>query len=182
MHLMAFVRSTASAVAILSLTGALGCAKQPRQRAVEGGPVAAGAGTTRAARDYLEGRWSLLSFTVMPPGREPIEVSGAGTLVYDAYANLRMEIRVDEAAGARLAAAGMPIAGGVLSTDGRVAVDLSRQVLTYVLDEQARLGAPAGPLAPTRPRYWQVEDGVLTLTTKDEQGNVLSVGRWQKQP
>ncbi len=53
-----------------------GCASRPRQRAVEGGPVETGAGTTRSARNFLEGRWTLISFEVRPPGREPIQLKG----------------------------------------------------------------------------------------------------------
>jgi len=32
-----------------------------------------------------------------------------------------------------------------------------------------------------RPRYWQVEGDVLTLTTRDAAGKPLSVGVWRKQ-
>jgi hypothetical protein len=42
--------------------------------------------------------------------------------------------------------------------------------------------AGSGPLAPSRPRHWQVDGNVLTLTTKDDAGNAVSVGRWQKVP
>jgi len=34
----------------------------------------------------------------------------------------------------------------------------------------------------SRPRYWQVDGDVLTLTTKDNAGNPASVGRWRKAP
>jgi hypothetical protein len=163
------------------LAGAGACAKQSRVRAVEGGPVPTGAGTTKAARDYLEGRWSLLSFEVMPPGRDRIQVSGAGTLSYDAYGNLKMDIRVDDATSRALAGAGIPLENGVLSTEGRVAVDMTRKTLTYVLEGQPPIGATSGPLATNRPRYWDVEGNILTLSTRDDSGNVLSVGRWQKQ-
>jgi hypothetical protein len=119
---------------------------------------------------------------VSPPGRDPIKVPGEGTLVYDAYGNLRMDIRVDPATSQALAKAGIPIEQGVLSTDGRVAVDMGRRTLTYVMPGDAPFAAPSGPLATSRPRYWQVEGNVLTLTTRDDAGNPLSVGRWQKMP
>jgi hypothetical protein len=32
----------------------------------------------------------------------------------------------------------------------------------------------------TRPRHYQVDNGVLTLTTQDENGKPLSMGRWRK--
>jgi hypothetical protein len=159
-----------------------GCASAPRQRAVEGGPVDTGPGTTRTARDYLEGRWSLMSFEVFPPGKGSIAVPGSGTLVYDEYGNLKMDLRVDEATSRTLAGVGIPITNGLLSTDGRVVVDMAGRKLTYMIDGQAPIGESAGPLATNRPRYWQVEGNVLTLTTRDDQGNPLSVGRWQKTP
>jgi hypothetical protein len=160
----------------------VGCASAPSQRPVKGGPVDTGHGTSRSARDYLEGRWSLVSFEVFPPGRDPIRVPGQGTLVYDAYGNLRMDIRVDAATGKALTAAGIPIEKGTLSTDGRVVADMASKKLTYIIEGTPPLGAPSGPLATNRPRYWQVDGDVLTLTTHDDQGKPLSVGRWQKQP
>jgi hypothetical protein len=164
------------------LTTAPGCAKQGRRRPVEGGPVDTGSGTTRAARDYLEGRWALVSFEVRPTGRDPIQVKGSGMLVYDAYGNLKMDIRVDDTTSAALSGAGVPIQGGMLSTEGRAAVDMGRKTLTYVIEGQPPLGAPSGPLATNRPRYWEVEGNVLTLSTKDDAGQIVSVGKWQKQP
>jgi hypothetical protein len=44
-------------------------------------------------------------------------------------------------------------------------------------------GQPAagtGPLATSRPRYWQVDGNLLTLTTKDDAGRPTSIGRWRK--
>ena len=64
------------AVATLCLTGVVACAKAPRTRAVKGGDVAAGTGTLTEARKYLEGRWNLESFTVYPPGKDPLQAKG----------------------------------------------------------------------------------------------------------
>ena len=61
-------------------------------------------------------------------------------------------------------------AGGPWSTPNRT--------LTYVLADQPPSGT--GPLAINRPRHWQVEGTLLTLTTQDETGKPLSVGRWRK--
>jgi hypothetical protein len=52
--------------------------------------------------------------------------------------------------------------------------------LTYVLEGQAPLGAPSGPLALNRPRHWQVDGNLLTLTIKGDDSRPVSVGRWQK--
>ena len=37
-----------------------------------------------------------------------------------------------------------------------------------------------GPLAPNRPRHWEVTGDVLTLTTKDDSGAPLAVSRWKR--
>jgi hypothetical protein len=54
--------------------------------------------------------------------------------------------------------------------------------LTYVLKEQGSALSGSGPLALNRPRHWEVEADVLTVTTKDEQGHPLSIGRWRRMP
>ena len=168
---------------VVILTGCLtACAGGPRTRPVSAGPVDTGAGTLTAARKFLEGRWSLESFEVFPPGGQPIRLSGMGTLVYDEFSNLRMEIRTDEKTAEQLTRAGIQIRGGVLSSEGRTAVDLQNRTLTYILQGQPPVGAASGPLAVNRPRHWEVTGDVLTLTTKGDKGEALSVGRWKKEP
>jgi hypothetical protein len=148
----------------------------------KGGPVEAGPGSTAAARKYLEGRWSLLSFEVFPPERPSFHVTGSGTLLYDGFGNLDVEIRVDAATASLLERAGIEAPGGRISSSGRAAVDMQQRTLTYFFQGEPPLGAPSGPLALNRPRYWQVEGTILTLTTKDDDGHKLSVARWQKMP
>jgi hypothetical protein len=62
------------------------------------GTVPTGPETLAAARKYLEGRWALEFFEVRPPGRPPFTLNGSGTLTYDDFGNLRMEVRADQAA------------------------------------------------------------------------------------
>jgi hypothetical protein len=157
---------------------AAACGPAPRQRPVELGPVDTGAGTLTEARKYLEGLWTLESFEVYPPGKGPVALKGTGTLVYDDFGNLKMDIRADEASSDILRAAGIDIADGVIRSEGRTVVDMQHKTLTYVVQGQPQAGT--GPLAMNRPRHWQVEGNVLTLTTKDDAGNALSVGRWRK--
>ena len=59
------------------------CHGAPRQKPIKAGPVDTGPQTLTAARTFLEGRWNLESFEVRPPGKSPIVLKGAGTLVYD---------------------------------------------------------------------------------------------------
>jgi hypothetical protein len=160
----------------LAVTAA--CSSAPRQRPVEGGPVDTGTGTLTTARRFLEGRWALESFELRPPGKAPITLKGQGTLLYDESGNLNMQIRADEAASDALRANGIDIRDGVISTEGRTAIDLQNRTLTYVLQGQKPL--IRGPLGMERPRHWAVEGDVLTLTTNDDAGQPLSIGRWKK--
>lgn len=164
-------------VAAIAITAA--CGPAPRQRPVKMGPVDTGAGSLTEARKYLEGLWTLESFEVYPPGKGPTALKGTGTLVYDDFGNLKMDIRADEASADIMRAAGIEIVDGRIASQGRTVVDLQHKTLTYVIEGQPPAGA-AGPLGLSRPRHWQVEGDVLTLTTKDDAGNPLSVGRWRK--
>jgi hypothetical protein len=175
-------RATVRILATLILGGSLAaCAGAPRTRPIRGGPVDTGSGTLTAARAYLEGRWVLESFEVMPPGGQPIRLVGTGTLVYDNFGNLTIDIQADAASADILRQAGIELQGGHIVSTGRTVVDMSNRTLTYVIEGQPPVGAPSGPLAMNRPRHWQVEGTLLTLTTQDEQGTPLSVGRWRKQ-
>jgi len=162
------------AVAALGLSAACG----PKVAVKKGGPVDTGAGSVVAARKYLEGRWTLESFEVYPPGKPVVAVKGQGTLSYDDFSNLSMELRTDVATSDQLRAAGIEIQDGTISTTGRTAVDMQNRTLTYVI-----AGQPAGntgPLALSRPRHWQVDGNVLTLTTKDDAGKPVSISKWRK--
>jgi hypothetical protein len=167
---------------VIALLCGTACAAAPRQRPVEGGPVDTGAGTLTAARTFLEGRWTLESFQVFPPGNDPVALKGNGTLSYDEYGNLQIEIRADEKSADLLRAAGIDIRDNVISSSGRTAVDMQNRTLTYLVGGQQLAPSTAGPLALTRPRYWEVEADRLTLTTKDDNGKPLSVGRWRRMP
>lgn len=163
---------------IVTLATAAPAAPQEQgfNREVETGP-----GTLTAARKYLEGRWTLLSYDIFPPGEPALRLQGKGTLVYDDFGNLAMDVRVDEKTALVLEAVGIQTTDGVLSTKGRTVINLQARTLVFVLDGQAPFGTPAGPLALNRPRHWQVEKNVLTLTTKADDGQPLSVSRWRKE-
>ena len=172
-------------VAALVMVAAAGCAAAPRVRNVEGGDVNEGAGTVAAARKFLQGRWALESFEVFPPGKPPIVLKGEGSLNYDEFANLRIDIRTDQKTSDLLRSAGIDTNDGILSSDGRAAVDMQNKTLTYILAGQST-GTIAktvpGPLAPSRPRHWEVKGDLLFLSTRDEAGKDLSTSRWKKMP
>ena len=152
---------------------------QRRATAAAGGDGTGGegAGSLAAARRFLQGRWALESFELYPAGKPPITLKGAGTLSYDEFGNLKIEIRADQASSDLLRAAGVDIRDGIISSDGRTAVDMESRTLTYLVFGQTAL---PGPLALNRPRHWEVAGDLLTLTTKDDSGKPSSVGRWRK--
>ena len=169
------------AVVALVLVSAA-CAPAPRVRPVKGGDVDEGPESLTAARKFLEGRWTLESFEVFPPGKPPITLKGSGTLNYDEFGNLRIEIRADEKSADLLRAAGIETRDGTISTDGRTVVDLQNRTLSYVLPGQT-VGAPAhGHLSPSRLRHWEVKGDLLFLSTWDENNKPLSTGRWRRMP
>ena len=154
-----------------------GCAAAPIKKPIDLGPVS---GSLTEARKYLEGRWTLESFEVHPPGKPVVTLKGQGTLTYDDFSNLAMEIRTDQATGDLLSAAGIDVQNGIISSRGRTALDMQNRTLTYILEGQPAAGT--GPLATNRPRYWQVDGNLLTLTTKDNAGNPASISKWRKNP
>ena len=169
-------------VLVLLAAVAAGCTAAPRVRPVKMGPADS---SLESARAFLKGRWTLVSYEVFPPGRAPVQLgaAGSGTLTYDDYSNLDMQIRVtDPKVADALGAAGVPLRDGMISTTGRTALDLQNKKLTYILEGQPQLvsSAQMGPLAMNRPRYWQVDGEFLVLTTKDDNGQPLAVSRWKK--
>jgi len=155
------------------------CHGQPSQRPMKAGPVDTGAGSLTAARKYLEGQWSLESYEIYPPGKPPIQLKGSGTLVYDEFGNLKIDIRADQSSTDLLRDAGIDLKEGVLASEGRTAVDMQNRTLTYVVPGQT---AGRGPLSLSRPRHWVVDSNLLTLTTQDDNGKPLSVAKWRRTP
>lgn len=163
------------AAALAAATLSLACQAAPRTRPVEAGPVD---GTLKAARGFLEGDWALDSFVVYPPGQPPVTLKGSGTLSYDEYGNLTVDLRPDSESAILLRQAGIDVPdSGRIATQGRTAVDLQNRTLTYVLEGKS---PGSGPLALSRIRHWQVDGDILTVTTKDDAGKPVSVGRWRK--
>jgi hypothetical protein len=156
------------------------CASVPWDGPINLGRTETGPGSLAAARKSLEGRWTLVSYDVYPADGPPITLKGSGTLTFDEFANLTIDIRADQESAAILERAGIDTTNGALLTSGRTVVDLEARTLTYVLEGQPLFGAPSGPLVLNRPRYWDVDGNLLTLTIKGDEGRPLSVGRWQK--
>ena len=109
-------------------------------------------------------------------------LKGSGVLNYDDFGNLHIDIRTDQATSDLLRAAGIEIRDGVVSSDGRTVIDMQNKTLTYFIEGQRSSNATGGgPLALNRPRHWEVMGDLLTLTTRDDSGAPLSIGRWKRQ-
>jgi hypothetical protein len=154
----------------------------PVMTATQRGPVDTGPGTLTAARKYLEGRWRLLSYEVRLPGQEPITLKGDGSLTYDAFGNLSIEVYVDPKTAKALEPGGIRTKNGMWITSGKTVINLQARTLTFLVEGQPPLGAAAGPFAMNRPRHWEVDANKLTLTTKGDDGEPTSIGRWEKAP
>ena len=85
-----------------------------------------------------------MSFSGLPARRLAVQAKGTGTLVYDDFGNLQMDLRVDEASAALMQKAGIPVEKGRFSSSGRTIVDMQGRSLTYVLDGQPAVGGPPG--------------------------------------
>jgi hypothetical protein len=82
-------------------------------------------------------------------------VKGQGTLSYDDFSNLSMELRTDVTTSDQAEGRGHRDSGWDHFDDRRTAVDMQNRTLTYMLE-----GQPAGKqrsARASRPRYWQVD-------------------------
>jgi hypothetical protein len=164
-------------VGIAAFAAAAACAAEPIKKPLKAGPVDTGPGTLTAARQYLEGTWTLESFEVAVPGKGLVPLTGTGRLTYDEFGNLRMDVEADQASVDILRSAGIQLTGNRIASEGRTVVDMQARTLAFILEGQK---PGLGPLALNRLRYWQVDGTLLTLTTRDDAGNPVSVGKWRK--
>jgi hypothetical protein len=165
--------------ALLPLIGA--CKSAPLDKPLAMGPVDTGPGTITQARQYLQGRWVLVSMDLYPPDRPAIHAAATGTLTYDGFGNMDVEMHLSPETTELAGEIGIRAPGGVLSTKGRTVIDVGNHAISYVLEGQAPLRQAMSPLDLNRPRYWETAGNVLTLRTKDDNGTVLSVSVWRKQ-
>jgi len=173
-------------LSILGAVGALGvssaaCHGGSLQKPVLLGPVDTGPGTLEQARRYLQGRWVLVSMDLFPPNQPPIHAAAEGSMQYDDFGNMDVELRLNPATANLAESIGIHSANGIVSTTGRTVIDINNHSISYVLEGQAAVRPALSPLDTNRPRFWEVAGPTLTLRTKDENGTVLSVSVWRKQ-
>ena len=160
--------------------GAAGCATTP---------VAQGsANTTAAARKALEGKWTLLVLSVTTPDGKRATPQASGDLTVDEFGNLSIQYRLTDAGRAALETIGVKSPNPVISASGRVAIDPQRKTVTYMPpDANARAldadlaALRANPLALEHTRYYSLaSNGVLTLTTRHENGKEATRATWKR--
>jgi hypothetical protein len=156
------------------------CPSAPLDKPIKLGKVEKGPGTLTEARQYLQGHWSLVSMDLFPPNEAAIHAAATGTMVYDEYANMRVDLQLKPQTARLAEQIGIPAPDGVVSTNGRTVIDIGNHSISYVLEGQDALRPPKHPLDINRPRYWEVSGNTLTLRTKDDNGAILSVSVWRK--
>jgi hypothetical protein len=173
-------RSLIAGLSAVCLALVVGCATTP----VASGP----ANTTQTARKQLEGKWTLVTMVVDSPAGKRATVQAAGDMTLDEFGNLSIEYRLTDAGRAALEGVGMKTPNPVISAAGRVAIDPQRHVVTYMApDANARALDPdaaalrANPLSLEHTRYYNVaSNGVLTLTTRHENGREATRSTWKR--
>lgn len=160
------------------------CAAQP----LSDRPVDTGANTTESERKALEGTWRLLSLDVATEDGRKAAVPAKGELTLDGFGNLNIEYRVTDEGLKALEGVGIQSPNPVISTKGKAAIDPTQHRVTYVGQDQAEqafdrtlAARRANPFALERVRYYTLgADGVLTLTTRHDNGRDAATSRWQK--
>jgi hypothetical protein len=178
-------------VLMFDLLMVIACHATPRAKPLPTTPIEAGEGTVQATRRALEGRWTLIALDITAEnGRQATHVDASGMLAADAYGNLTIEYRLSEAGQRALGDIGVTSPNPIISTTGRVAIDVQRHSITYVApDATSRAFEPglaakrANPFALERTRYYDFgADGLLTLVTRHDSGQEAAKSQWRKLP
>ena len=180
------VRSGASMLLAAVLVSS--CAPSARQRPIENSRVPTSGATLENARRALEGTWNLVSLNVNAPDGRKSAIEASGTLVSDAFGNLSIEYRMSPGGQKMLQSIGINQPTPVITTKGRVVIDVDKKLITYVPEKansapfDAELAARRNnPFALERPRSYAVDaDGLLTLTTHYDDNQDAAVSRWKK--
>jgi len=165
-----------------------GCAASPRQRPIPTTRIEGGTDSMQAARSELEGRWSLVGLEVASADGQRATVEASGLLTSDSFGNMSIEFKVAPEGLKALASVGIDSPNPVISNSGRVVIDTQQQLITFVPPDAARrafdpeLAARRNnPFALERSRHYALgDDGILTLTTRYDDGKDAATSRWKK--
>ena len=153
-------------------------------------PVATGsANTTATARKQLEGRWILVAVTVNAVDGKRVTPQAAGDLTLDEFSNLKIEYRLSDSGRSALEGIGMRSPNPVVSGYARVVIHPQRHTVTSMPPDAnappldaAAAALRAHPLAVEHLRYYTLgSDGILTLTTRYENGKEATRSTWKRQ-
>src|SRR6185295_10182856 len=108
---------------VVALAG--GCSAAPSQRNIPLGPVDTGPGTLEAARNFLHGEWTLLSMEIFPPDQPSIRAAATGTMVYDDYSNMTVDVQLSPETTKLAEQNGIPAPDGLIHTTGRTVIDFN---------------------------------------------------------
>ena len=166
-----------------------GCAASPRQRSVSGGSVGDGANSLTMVRQQLEGRWQLVSLNFAAEDGRKADVEASGMLSMDNFANLSIEFTMTDAGMKALSSLGITFPNPRVSTSGQAAINPASREITYVgtrfttsggMDPQTAARRQT-PFALEPVRYYSFdEQGLLTLSTRYDDGKDAVVGKWKK--
>jgi hypothetical protein len=164
------------------------CAGGTRSRPIPTSPVE---DTITLARKRLEGRWVLQSLQVFSPDGKKADVDATGILTSDQFGGLQIEYRMSDAGQREMKGLGIASPNPIVSTEGRVAIDVQRQQITYIGDDAGKratgfdpdlVARRAHPFALERVRHYAFEtDGILRLSTRYDNGREASVSHWKKE-
>jgi hypothetical protein len=178
-----------AAAAVAMAVGLGGCAASERQRPIQTSRIPESGNTLQAARKQLEGKWTLTALEYASPDGKRATIDGTvGSLTADDFGNMTIEYRVSDGGVRALEGLGFKPPDRVISTRGRVVINVDDKSIAYVgegagakpFDANAA-AARANPFALERTRYYDfAADGTLTLTTRHDDGKDAVVSRWKK--
>ena len=168
----------------------IGCAASSRQRVVSAGPVDTGPDSLVEARKQLEGRWALVSMQVAgEDDGKLVDVEATGTMVADAFGSVAIEFTMTDAGQKALASLGIKSPNPRISTSGQTAINARAREITFVGNKFTTSGGMdaetakrrQNPFALERIRYYSFdEQGVMTLSTRYNNGKDAVVGKWKR--
>jgi hypothetical protein len=173
------LRRSVSVLWTTVLAGGLlaGCQAAPRQRPIELGPVAKGAGSLEAVRKQLEGTWTLVSFETYPAQGKAVPVQATGRLTYDQYGNLSLTGTL-----ASPASGSAPDPSRYLNLGGRAVIDTASQRM-WIVERETDPGsgnALPPPVSADKVRYYEFSGDLLTTSVKDANGRVTARLVWKR--
>ena len=181
--------SHAFAIVLALGSSAISCASSPRQRPVAVGEVDTGPGSLTAARQQLEGHWTLVTLAMFDEDGTQVDVDATGSLTSDAFGGLTIEFRMTDAGRQSLESLGIVSPNPVISTSGRAVIEPRQQQITYVGADFAKQGGldaglaakRANPFALERVRYYTFNaDGSMRLATRHDNGREAAVSTWKR--